>query len=491
MRSVKEWAAYLDTVDLPVLRRTAEALGRLAKTADKVTSADLAQVILHDPMLTLRVLRLANRPRSARFENEVTMVEHAVVVIGVTPLFQQFSRLSVLEDLLQTKERALEDIHCALSQAFHAAYLARDWAILRMDMQAEELYVAALLHDFAHLVMGCVAPGDMQKVQRLRRKERISAEEAETRVFGFPLCRLQDELALAWRIPELTLSLMDPRNVERPRSRLVLVAAEVVRHAAKGWYNEALEQDYAAVAEMLRISPDDAAALVHVDCAVSARGWKRYGVPPLAAWLPMLPGEWPEEPEEEEKPHSAARPASGETHPHPHLVARPETLKRSMADIAAHCNGTLNLHDMMSLVMRGMHEGIGLDRVVFALMLPDRSAVKVKYVIGAEPSSPLRQFGFSMQTANLFARLMSQVQGIWVNDGNRAQLGTFVDEEIHAMTEGQDFFAMSIYVRNKPVGLFYADKKDSEESLSEKAYQEFKSLALQAAQGLGHLARKA
>lgn len=489
MKSVKEWAAYLDTVDLPVLRSTAEAVGRLAKTPDQVTSAALAQVILHDPMLTLRVLRLANRPRSARFETEVTMAEHAVVVIGVTPLFEQLSRLSVVEDRLQAKERALDDLRLALSHAFHAAYLARDWAILRMDMQAEEVYVAALLHDFVHLVLGCVVPEDLRKVRRLRRKEGLGAEEAETRVFGFPLHQLQDELALAWRIPELTLALMDPGNAERPRTRLVLLAAEVVRHAARGWYNEALEQDYAALAEMLRITPDDAASLVHVDCVVAARGWRRYGVPPLAAWLPLLPGEWPEEPEEEEAPRPAApQPGSGETHFH-HRRGRPETFKRSMADIAAHCNGTLNLHDMMSLVMRGMHEGIGLDRVVFALMLPDRSAVKVKYVIGAQPDSPLRHFAFSMQTANLFARLMGKVQGVWVNGGNRGQLGPLIDEELLAMTEGEDFFAMSVYVREKPVGLFYADKKDNDEPLTDKNYQEFKNLVLQAAQGLAHLAR--
>lgn len=490
MRSVKEWTAYLESVDLPVLRRTAEEIGRLAKKADHVTSAELAKVILHDPILTLRVLRLANRPRSSRFENGTTMVEHAVVVIGVTPLFEQLSRLPVLEDVLQTKERALESLRCALSQAFHAAYLARDWSILRMDMQAEEVYVAALLHDFARLVMGCVSSEDMLKARRLQRKEGLSAEEAETRVFGFPLFELQDALATAWRLPDLTLSLMDPKNVERPRTRLVLVATEVVRHAAKGWYAEALVKDYETLAELLHLTPDETANLIHVDCAVAARSWQRYGVAPLAAWLPMLPGEWPEEPEEkEEEAHHSHTTSSADAKHHHHVVARPETLKRSMADIAAHCNGTLNLHDMMSLVMKGMHEGIGLDRVVFALMTPDRAAVRVKYVVGAEPSSGLRQFGFSMQTANLFARLMGKVQGVWVNSGNRGQLNTLIDEEVLAMTEGQDFFAMSVYVREKPVGLFYADKKDSDESLNEKNYQEFKNLALQAAQGLAHLAR--
>jgi len=500
MRSVNEWVAYLEKREFPVLRHTAVEVARLARRADKIRPAEVAKVILHDPMLTLRVLKLANRPRSSHFESEITTVENAVVVIGITPLFQQLSRLSIIEDMLQGDPRSLDAVLHAFSAAFHAAYLARDWAILRKDIQSEEVYVAGLLHDFARLVMGCMAPEEMRKIRRLQLKEGVGDVEAETRVFGFPLSAMQDVLAKDWRLPDLTLSLMDPKNAERPRTRQVLIAMDVVRRGRRGWYDEKLEADYEALAELLCVSPDEAAAVVHVDCAVAARGWRRYGVPPLAAWLPMGPGEWPEEAEEEElvevrqtkeQPGSKRSPATAKVRSaRHHSVSHPEVLKRSMSEIASHSDGTLNLHDMLSLVMQGMREGIGLDRIVFALMAPDRKSVKAKYVVGAAVDSPLRHFAFSMETSNLFARLMAKVQGIWVNEGNRAQLGSLLGSDLVAMTENQDFFAMSVYVHDKPVGLFYADRMDSDEPLDDKSYQEFKSLALLGAHGLAHLSKR-
>ena len=53
-----------------------------------------------------------------------------------------------------------------------------------------------------------------------------------------------------------------------------------------------------------------------------------------------------------------------------------------------------------------------------------------------------------------------------------------------------EFFAMSVFVHGKPVGLFYADREYGECSLDEHSYIEFKKLCVRAADGLGHLARK-
>jgi hypothetical protein len=48
---------------------------------------------------------------------------------------------------------------------------------------------------------------------------------------------------------------------------------------------------------------------------------------------------------------------------------------------------------------------------------------------------------------------------------------------------------MSIFVRDKAVGFFYADRGHGSCALDERSYQEFKQLCLRAAQGLGHLAK--
>lgn len=495
MRSAKEWVEFLNQSDLPALRRSTEELGKLARRMENLQASEVARIILHDPFLTLRVMRMANRPRKSHFDSEITTVEHAVAVIGLPPLFNALSRLPVVEGVMAGKEKLLELLLRSVSQSFHVSYQARDWAALRKDTGAEEVEVAGLLKNSAELLLLYFAASEMRQTRSLMRKQGLSAEEAERQALGASLAEIQSELFAAWRMPKLILDVMgaNAASATQPRCQIVPLASGLMRRAAKGWHEAALEGDYQALGELLHISPEDAAAIVHVNAAISGRAWHWYGVLPPGAWLPMLPGEWPEEPEEDDE--TAPARAKGKVDDEPHIrkrraTAHPDEFNRVMAEIAAHLDQTLNLHDMMTLVMRGMQEGIGMERIVFAIMAADRASVRAKYVIGAAEDSPLRQFQFPLKNANLFAKLMERVQGIWVRRANRAQIAGLLTPEIEAMTGGEEFFAMSLFVHGKPVGLFYADRKDNEFPLTEKNYLDFKSLCLRAAEGLAHLAAK-
>jgi hypothetical protein len=238
------------------------------------------------------------------------------------------------------------------------------------------------------------------------------------------------------------------------------------------------------IAGMLHMHLDEVVNMVHHNAVVEARHWDWYGVPPAAALLPMLPGDWPAEPGEvEEARQPEEDPAVG-------LRPQPDVLNQIMAKIAAHLDGTLHLHEMMALVLKGMREGIGLNRVVFALMTADRTALKAKYVAGAEMGSPLRQFQIDMTTQHLFSRLMEKVQGVWLSKSNRNTLEPMIPFGIRQLVGHGDFFAMSVFLHGKPIGLFYADSQHDGGALDEQRYLEFKQLCLRAAQGLAHLAKK-
>ena len=50
------WIHFFSTADLPVLRHSTNALELLREKADNTNGRILADVVLHDPLLTLRVL---------------------------------------------------------------------------------------------------------------------------------------------------------------------------------------------------------------------------------------------------------------------------------------------------------------------------------------------------------------------------------------------------------------------------------------------------
>lgn len=484
MKTMAEWVAELKSWDMPVLQRSVMELGKLARRGEQVSAGEIADVVLRDPLMTLKVLRLVNGMSRSRLSNEITTVEHAVMMLGVGPFFNHLSNLKPVEEGLRTFDGAVPGLMQSLSRAHHAAWQARDWAIFRADMKSEEVYIGALLYDMGEFLLWAYAPEQALQIRILARRNKISLAQAQIEILGFDLRELQFALAEVWRLPELMQSFMHGENSAQPRVLAVVLAASVARLAEVGWHGPALLADYEVIAGMLHMHLDEVVHMVHRNAVVEARHWDWYGVPPAAAWLPMLPGDWPEEPgEEEETPPP-------EEEPEVCMMPQPVKLRQAMEEISAHLDGSLNLHEMLSLVLKGMHDGLALDRVVFALMAADRSAIKAKYVIGAAPDSPLRQFQFSPSSPELFGRLMGKAQGVWFNEGNRKTLEPLITEATWQMIGHGEFFAMSVLVHGQPVGLFYADRKHGSCALDEHSYQEFKKLCLRAAEGLAHLSKK-
>ena len=63
--TIHEWVTFLETQDVPVLRRTSLELEKLRPSAERISASKLAVIILRDPLMTLKLLRLANTPGAA------------------------------------------------------------------------------------------------------------------------------------------------------------------------------------------------------------------------------------------------------------------------------------------------------------------------------------------------------------------------------------------------------------------------------------------
>jgi HD-like signal output (HDOD) protein len=156
-------------------------------------------------------------------------------------------------------------------RARRAAQWARDWAIVRHDLDVDEITLAALLHDMAEMLMWCFAPRlaitarDSQIANRHRRSADIQAE-----VYGIPLYQLKMGLAEAWRLPQLLTQLMDNKNAENPRVRNVKLAVDLARHSANGWNDAALPDDFKGIRELLRINQQNLVRRLGVDETTAA-----------------------------------------------------------------------------------------------------------------------------------------------------------------------------------------------------------------------------
>lgn len=255
LTDVEAWLAVFAQSALPVLRHSVSEIERLAADEQNTNGRVLAGVILHDPLLTLRVLAYIEEHRRKRQTTDITTIDRAIMMIGITPFFRAFSELPIVEERLKDYPQALLGLLKAIGRARRAAHWAREWAILRRDMDVDEITLATLLHDLAEIMMWLYAPAmalQFRDVQRARPHQRSAVIQEE--VYGIPLYKLKLALAEAWRLPALVVQLLDHRQAENPRVRNVKLAVDLARHSALGWTDPALPDDFKAIRALLHIN---------------------------------------------------------------------------------------------------------------------------------------------------------------------------------------------------------------------------------------------
>jgi HD-like signal output (HDOD) protein len=138
----------------------------------------------------------------------------------------------------------------------------------RQDEDAVVIQQAALLHDFAEMLMWCHHPTLMEEVeQRLAQDHTQRSGLIQKQVLNITLDELAQSLMHAWQLPDLLIRCTDDHHADDPKVRTVMLAVRVARHTQYGWDTPnalaALPDDAECVAELLNISRDAAMRKIH------------------------------------------------------------------------------------------------------------------------------------------------------------------------------------------------------------------------------------
>ena len=284
------WVELFGRAELPVLGKALAELSYMRQDPDRVSTAQLSDIVMRDPLMTANVLRYIQQHRHRTQLVDVTTVAHALMMLGLEPFLAHFSKQPTVEAQLGQDATALQGVLRVASRARHAALYARDWAVLRHDIEVEEVSTAALLHDLAELMLWCCAPGVAALLEDAAHAGDAARDAAQRAVLGFPMISLQVELAEQWQLPDLLCRLMDERHASSPRALNVSLAVSVARHTSNSWDQPALVEDFASLGRLLGCGPVGARERVVRVALRAAAEWSWYGVPPAAALLPASTG---------------------------------------------------------------------------------------------------------------------------------------------------------------------------------------------------------
>lgn len=256
-RDVRAWASFFDPVALPVLAASAGEIEVLRAVEDEVDAHLLADAFGSDPLLLLKVMSHIARLRRGREGGEPETLTAALVMLGIPPFFRAFNSLTTVEECLSGRPEALLGFRRVLARSHRAAKFAMSFAVHRMDHDAAIIHEAALLHDFAELLIWLVAPDLALEIARRQMADpTLRSGVAQRNVLNIELCDLQHHLMVSWRLPSLLVQITDDHaQRETPQVANVRLAIRVARHSAQGWDNGALPDDFAEIGALLQLDP--------------------------------------------------------------------------------------------------------------------------------------------------------------------------------------------------------------------------------------------
>jgi HD-like signal output (HDOD) protein len=220
---VEQWAAYVQNQALPVMGRSKLLLAQLeAAEGELLSPRDLADIVLQDPLLSLCLLREAERRKSHRLDHATTTALAAILQLGV----DEFRILLLASPDVDEDNAGLLAVE---ARARIAAQIARVWASGRQDMNPDEVALAALLAESGDLLLWVYAAEIPRKADdELASGRAQRSAQAQTRSCGFTFKELTLRCAELWQLPTLVIALL--RGADSLRARLTRSCSNAARH---------------------------------------------------------------------------------------------------------------------------------------------------------------------------------------------------------------------------------------------------------------------
>jgi putative nucleotidyltransferase with HDIG domain len=166
--------------DIPTLP---SAVFRIIQLTEDTTcnAADLAQVLMSDPPLAGRVLKLANSAYYG-FSQKIAGVQQAITLLGFSTLKNVLLSASVF-DFYRMASLSI-DLGGLWKHSIAAASAAKLVAKRVRYPHAEKAYTVGLVHDLGKIVIARYLPDELNSVARMVEEQQCSVHDAEEHVIG-------------------------------------------------------------------------------------------------------------------------------------------------------------------------------------------------------------------------------------------------------------------------------------------------------------------
>jgi len=217
-------------------------LTKILRTIDeeRATARRLEELILHDPALTARILRLANSAFYS-FRSEVKTISHAITLLGLNLIKSLAIGVSIFESFTRGLKREASTINSLWMHSFGVGTLAQEiWQPRTNRSEAEFAFLCGLLHDVGKVV--CFK-NDTRRYAELFATDKEESDGdicvCEFECYGLTHASIGSMLAARWGLPDDLATVVrehhDPLNASLPLVSVVSMADMVAKKLGIGY----------------------------------------------------------------------------------------------------------------------------------------------------------------------------------------------------------------------------------------------------------------
>lgn len=439
------WERIRRQGDMPGFTKAINAILASMRGEDE-REFSMTQTVLSDPVLTQKVLRLANSGMYSAFGQRINTVSKAVLVLGTEAIGHLALGLKLIEELAKSTPDT-ETAHIEMEKAVLAGMVAQQVAASAVSRDPEEAVVCSILHSLGRMMLTFYMP---ERWSQLRDSAGAGREEtAAVAVLGLSLEAIGRATAEHWGLPRNLIAGM--RRVE-PGERsdafshddwLAALGTMSTQAADVLWHDdEAAVTRVAALAErfapMLGVEP--AGLLGAIDKARET----------AAADLTIAPLAKPAE--KRAKLAAATR----------KRMAGNKILMSGVADMRdAGLNATPG--QMMSMALETMHKGLSFTRS-FAFLRNRREgryAARLGLGEGSKTQLPNLSFDDSYEP-NVFHAALGSDRVIFIENARDPKFAAKLPGWWKgALGEARCFVVIPLCAHGQPAGFIYGEWDDS------------------------------
>ncbi len=188
-------------------------------------------------------------------------------------------------------------------------------------------------------------------------------------------------------------------QMDNPKIQDIVYALKLSEAASKSWSSKETLSVANKIAEHIDVDKDEIIGELQDNAKKTAEVAQLFGASSIIQFLPI---------DKESVSDKSDEPSFDANCP----ISDPLLQLNILRDLSGILLDKPDFNLVLEIVLEGIYRGVGLDRTVFAMLTSDKKAIKAKYVLGKNNQEFINKFHFSLQSHNIFSRIINNPEPI-------------------------------------------------------------------------------